>query len=105
MASPPSSQQRSDSAPSHPSPSPAHQTLRGPSDYAPSDYGPILCVGLVCLDVVHLCERYPREDEDMRASGREWQSGGNAGNTAKVLPLLGRPSHLLATLGVGMETE
>lgn len=27
---------------------------------------PILCIGLVCLDIISLVERYPEEDTDTR---------------------------------------
>ena len=68
--------------------------------------GGVLCVGLVCLDVIYYCHRYPQEDEDMRAQGQAWSRGGNAANTASVLSLLGRTNcHFLGTLGAGVETE
>ena len=66
----------------------------------------VLCVGLVCLDIVNYCERYPQEDEDIRATDQKWRKGGNAANTLSVLRLLGREKcDLLSTLGAGMETE
>ena len=66
---------------------------------------PILCVGLVCLDIVNLCEGYPKEDEDVRAKEQQWRSGGNAGNSSIVLSVIGHRSEFLGTLGRGMETE
>lgn len=70
-----------------------------------SGCGEILCVGIVCLDIVNHLSHYPKEDEDIRASHQTRQSGGNASNTAKVLSLLGRKCELLSTIGVGMEAE
>lgn len=66
---------------------------------------PILCVGLVCLDIINLCDHYPLEDEDIRARDQQWRSGGNAANTSIVLSLLGRRMEFMGTLGSGMETE
>lgn len=66
----------------------------------------VLCVGIVCLDIVNYCDRYPQEDDDIRATDQKWRKGGNAANTASVLRLLGRENcGLLSTLGSGMETE
>lgn len=71
----------------------------------------VLCVGLVCLDIVNTVDHYPKEDEDIRATGQKWAKGGNAANTLSVLAQLetpeegGRHCELLCTLGEGMETE
>ncbi len=65
----------------------------------------ILCVGLVCLDIVNYCDHYPSEDEDVRASNQKWHKGGNAANTASVLRMLGRGVEFFGTIGSGMETE
>eukprot|EP00731_Ephydatia_muelleri_P029331 Em0020g975a len=62
-------------------------------------------VGLICLDIINFCDRYPKEDEDIRAIDQKWSQGGNATNTSLVLTLLGRECELLATVGAGMETE
>lgn len=66
---------------------------------------PILTVGLICLDIINFCDRYPQEDEDIKAIDQKWSQGGNATNTSLVLTLLGRECELLATVGAGMETE
>ena len=66
---------------------------------------PILCVGLVCLDIVNFCDHYPSEDEDIEATDQQWRSGGNASNTSIVLSLLRRRSEFMGTIGTGMETE
>jgi len=49
----------------------------------------ILCVGLVCLDVVTVCNQYPDEGTDQKVKEMYMQKGGNAANTAAVLSLLG----------------
>ena len=65
----------------------------------------VLCVGLVCLDIINHCDHYPAEDEELRARHQEWRSGGNAANSVTVLSLLGWQCEYLGTLGKGMETE
>lgn len=65
----------------------------------------ILCVGLMCLDIIDHVDHYPQEDEDIRAKEQTWQSGGNSTNTSKVLSLIGRQCEFLGSLGSGMETE
>ena len=75
------------------------------SGVATSDPRPVLCVGLLCLDIVNVCDRYPEEDSDTRARDQQWRAGGNAANTSAVLSLLGRRSQFLGTLGRGAETE
>lgn len=73
---------------------------------AATEDGSVLCVGLVCLDVIYFCRHYPQEDEDVRAQSLKWSKGGNAANMASVLSLLGRNKcHFLGTLGSGVETE
>lgn len=59
---------------------------------------PILIVGNAVLDIVLGVDRYPQEDEEMRAASREARLGGNAANTARVLAGLGCETTLLATL-------
>ena len=66
---------------------------------------PILCVGLACLDIVNICDHYPKEDEDIRAKDQQWRMGGNAANSCSVLSLIGRQCEFLGTLGSGIETE
>ncbi|XP_055596849.1 ketohexokinase-like isoform X1 [Uranotaenia lowii] len=61
----------------------------------------ILCVGLCNLDIIQLCESYPKEDSDQRSSRSIWQRGGNASNNCTVLALLGAPCELLATFADG----
>uniref|UniRef100_A0A671S067 Ketohexokinase n=1 Tax=Sinocyclocheilus anshuiensis TaxID=1608454 RepID=A0A671S067_9TELE len=49
----------------------------------------ILSIGLVCLDIINVVDKYPEEDTDTRCLSQRWQSGGNASNTCTVLSLLG----------------
>ena len=67
--------------------------------------GRVLCVGIICCDIVNHLSHYPKEDENLRAFCQMKQSGGNATNTSKVLSLLGRNCDLLSTVTVGTETE
>ncbi|XP_067326546.1 ketohexokinase isoform X3 [Anolis sagrei] len=61
----------------------------------------ILCVGLVCLDIISLVDRYPEEDSDSRCLSQRWQRGGNASNTCTVLALLGAPTAFMGALAPG----
>nr|XP_003230662.2 PREDICTED: ketohexokinase [Anolis carolinensis] len=61
----------------------------------------ILCVGLVCLDIVSLVDRFPEEDSDSRCVSQRWQRGGNASNTCTVLALLGAPAAFMGALAHG----
>lgn len=63
----------------------------------------ILCVGLIALDIVNTCERYPDEDEDIRAISQRWQAGGNACTNAAVLTQLGMKCEFLGSLSRGLE--
>jgi len=58
----------------------------------------VLVVGLTVLDIINYCERFPREDEDMRVVSQRWSSGGNATNTAKVLAQLNVEVYLFSAL-------
>jgi len=49
----------------------------------------ILTVGIATLDIINIVERYPREDEKMRAIDQRVSRGGNAANTACVLSQYG----------------
>jgi ketohexokinase len=49
----------------------------------------ILLVGTATLDIVFTLERYPSEDDEVRAQGLRVCRGGNAANTAAVLAQLG----------------
>ncbi|XP_063230117.1 ketohexokinase-like isoform X2 [Bacillus rossius redtenbacheri] len=61
----------------------------------------ILCVGIACLDIVHVCSSYPSEDSKTRSTDHWWQRGGNASNSCTVLCALGARCEFLGTLGTG----
>ncbi|TNN33598.1 Ketohexokinase [Liparis tanakae] len=65
----------------------------------------ILCVGLVCLDIISVVDRYPEEDTDSRCVSQRWQRGGNASNCCTVLSLLGAPSAFMGSLAAGPVAE
>lgn len=66
----------------------------------------ILVVGLACLDIVNTVDRFPEEDEDIRASSHSWQKGGNAANTAVVLKQTLKTScELLCCLNDGIQGQ
>lgn len=49
----------------------------------------MLGIGIATLDIVNEVERYPREDEEVRAVAQHVRRGGNATNTLVVLSQLG----------------
>lgn len=57
----------------------------------------VLCVGICCLDVIHVCDDYPAEDSDRRSKHGRWQRGGNPANNCTVLALMGQPCEYLGT--------
>ncbi|XP_063225450.1 ketohexokinase-like [Bacillus rossius redtenbacheri] len=59
----------------------------------------ILCVGVACLDIIHLCDSYPVEDSKNRSSEVCIRRGGNASNSCTVLSMLGAPCEFLGTIG------
>ncbi|XP_069584764.1 ketohexokinase isoform X6 [Ranitomeya imitator] len=61
----------------------------------------ILCVGLVCLDIINVVDQYPEEDTDTRCLSQRWQRGGNASNSCTVLSLLGAPCAFMGSLAPG----
>ncbi|XP_061641526.1 ketohexokinase isoform X2 [Phyllopteryx taeniolatus] len=61
----------------------------------------ILCVGLVCLDIISVVDEFPREDSDNRCVSQRWQRGGNASNSCTVLSLLGSPCAFMGSLCAG----
>ncbi|XP_068261032.1 ketohexokinase isoform X4 [Nyctibius grandis] len=65
----------------------------------------ILCVGLVCLDIISVVDTYPAEDSDTRCVSQRWQRGGNASNTCTVLALLGAPCAFMGSLAPGHAAE
>ena len=66
----------------------------------------ILVVGLACLDIINTVDRFPQEDEDIRALSQAWQKGGNAANTAAVLAqTLDTTCEILCSLNEGIEGQ
>ncbi|XP_041419968.1 ketohexokinase S homeolog isoform X5 [Xenopus laevis] len=65
----------------------------------------ILCIGLVCLDIISVVEKYPEEDSDSRCLSQRWQRGGNASNSCTVLALLGAPCAFMGSLAPGHMAE
>ncbi|KAI5101952.1 ketohexokinase isoform X1 [Silurus meridionalis] len=61
----------------------------------------ILCVGLVCLDIINVVDQFPEEDTDTRCVSQRWQRGGNASNSCTVLSLLGAPCAFMGSLAAG----
>ncbi|XP_063039909.1 ketohexokinase isoform X1 [Engraulis encrasicolus] len=61
----------------------------------------ILCIGLVCLDIINVVDKYPEEDTDSRCLSQRWQRGGNASNSCTVLSLLGAPCAFMGSLAPG----
>ncbi len=49
----------------------------------------VLAIGTATLDIINLVDRFPREDEEVRAAGQRRVRGGNAANTLVVLSQLG----------------
>ncbi|XP_063297904.1 ketohexokinase isoform X3 [Pelobates fuscus] len=65
----------------------------------------ILCIGLVCLDIISVVDKYPEEDTDTRCLSQRWQRGGNASNSCTVLALLGAPCAFMGSLAPGHIAE
>ncbi|XP_071441055.1 ketohexokinase-like [Hetaerina americana] len=63
----------------------------------------VLCVGLVCLDIIQECSSFPEEDSDQRCSSIRWQRGGNAANNCTVLSQIGLDCEFLGSFS--MHTE
>ncbi|KAM6123310.1 ketohexokinase [Pterocles gutturalis] len=70
-------------------------------DTGPAGEKRILCVGLVCLDVISVVGGYPAEDSETRCVSQRWQRGGNASNSCTVLALLGAPCAFMGLLAPG----
>nr|XP_039254010.1 ketohexokinase-like isoform X1 [Styela clava] len=59
--------------------------------------GFVACVGLVCVDIVNTCSKFPSEDSDQRSLSLYWQRGGNAANTCTVLSILGSKTKFIGS--------
>ena len=58
----------------------------------------VLCVGLLCLDMVTTCKAFPQEGTDQRCLSLHWQKGGNAANMSAVMCMLGHKVDFLGTV-------
>ncbi len=58
----------------------------------------VLGVGIATLDIINQVERYPTEDEEVRALSQRNQRGGNCANTLAVLSELGHACQWIGTL-------
>lgn len=58
----------------------------------------VLCVGLCVLDIVHICEEFPRERAKQLLATGYWQRGGNASNNCTVLRNLGAECEFLGVM-------
>lgn len=65
----------------------------------------ILAVGNATLDIILRVDRYPQEDQELRALSQQQRRGGNAGNTLVVLSQLGHRCSWAGTLSVQPETR
>ncbi|XP_029005970.1 ketohexokinase isoform X1 [Betta splendens] len=65
----------------------------------------VMCVGLVCLDIISVVDKYPEEDTDSRCLSQRWQRGGNASNSCTVLSLLGASCAFMGSLSSGPVAE
>lgn len=64
----------------------------------------ILLVGTATLDLVFTLDRYPAEDEEVRAQGLRLCRGGNAANSAVVLAQLGHHCSFVGVLADAPES-
>ena len=58
----------------------------------------ILGIGNTLLDIVLSTSHFPKEDEEIRATRRDFQVGGNISNTLYVLKQLGHSTDLVSTI-------
>ncbi|XP_033748276.1 ketohexokinase-like [Pecten maximus] len=65
----------------------------------------VLSIGLVCLDIVTVSDRYPTEDTDKRLLDYYWQRGGNASTTSTVLAMLGERSEFMGAIATDIESD
>nr|XP_002123654.1 ketohexokinase isoform X1 [Ciona intestinalis]XP_026696254.1 ketohexokinase isoform X1 [Ciona intestinalis] len=65
----------------------------------------ILCVGLICVDVVSITKHYPDEGSDYRLLGTHWQKGGNAANSSAVLSILGNKVDFFGAIPIPKKSD
>lgn len=58
----------------------------------------VLGIGNATLDIIHLVDSYPDENDEIRCQGRVLRRGGNASNTLVVLSQLGPGCHWAGVL-------
>ena len=58
----------------------------------------VLCIGLVCYDIVSVVEHFPIEDTQMRTQEQRRSRGGNSSNMTTVLSHLNIPCEFLGSL-------
>lgn len=58
----------------------------------------ILAIGNATLDIINIVERYPHEDQEVRAMSQQRRRGGNSANTLVVLSQLGHDCAWAGTL-------
>ncbi len=56
----------------------------------------VLLTGISALDIVIVCEKYPKEDEKGKATSHYRQKGGNVANSAEILSRLGTKTSLFS---------
>ncbi|OWF52136.1 ketohexokinase-like [Mizuhopecten yessoensis] len=65
----------------------------------------VLSLGMLCLDIVTVCDSYPKEDTDKRVLDYYWQRGGNASTTSTVLAMLGERSEFMGAMATDLESN
>ncbi len=65
----------------------------------------ILAVGNATLDIINLVERYPGEDQEVRAISQRHRRGGNSANTLVVLSQLGHVCNWAGTLAAEPDAD
>lgn len=65
----------------------------------------ILGVGIATLDIINTVDRFPEEDEEIRAIAQTQKRGGNATNTLVVLSQLGHQTTWAGTLADDLNSQ
>jgi len=65
----------------------------------------ILAIGNATLDIINIVERYPHEDQEVRALSQQQRRGGNSANTLVVLSQLGNDCAWAGTLADEPDAE
>ncbi|NBC48258.1 MAG: ketohexokinase [Gammaproteobacteria bacterium] len=87
---------------SHPNNPSQHATERPRPEASPIRTGRHSCcvlgVGIAALDIINQVDRYPAEDDEVRASAQRIRRGGNCANTLATLSELGHRGRWVGTL-------